>query len=110
MGQFHHEDPLHLRTNIITRYKPTNPVNFYVGDIVEVQVVFVAFPVTAGKVKVMLGLRGITLIEKGHRTVRRLCFVNVTSLLTAAGGDNGQNGSANRDGSGEREEEEVNVR
>lgn len=44
-------------------------MNLRVGDIVEVQLAFVAVPVKDEKFRMIISLRGITLLENGHRNV-----------------------------------------
>lgn len=44
-------------------------MNFRVGDIVEVQLAFVAVPVKDEKYRMIVNLRGITLLENEHRNV-----------------------------------------
>ncbi|KAF9464019.1 hypothetical protein BDZ94DRAFT_1356192, partial [Collybia nuda] len=53
----------------LTRYSPTNPINFRVGDIVEVQLAFMAVPIKDQRYKMLVSLRGITLLDDSHRNV-----------------------------------------
>lgn len=44
-------------------------MNIRVGDIVEVELAFIAIPVKEDKYRMLISLRGITLLKSGHRTV-----------------------------------------
>lgn len=71
---------LHIETH--SSYVETNPLNIRVGDIVEVQLAFVTIPVAKEKFRMLICLRGITLLESGHRnvsqyTTTRQCFLTI---------------------------------
>ena len=51
------------RLTVISRYEPVEPKIFRIGDIVEVQVSFVATPLQGGKWKMRTVLRAITLLD-----------------------------------------------
>ena len=55
--------------NLLTyphRYPTTSPTKIQVGDLVEVQMSFVMFPVRGGEYKFSSLLRSVTLMDKCH--------------------------------------------
>ena len=54
------------------RYTPIKPVKFQIGDIVKAQVSIVAFPIRDKKMKTVMILRGLTLLDGKFSQVRFL--------------------------------------
>lgn len=52
-----------ISCGLLNRYNDAKPVVFGVGDIVEIQASFVAFPLKDGKYKSALTLRSLTLLD-----------------------------------------------
>ena len=67
----YHEENYHLHT-FQHRYMPVKPVIFGVGNIVELQALFMAVPLKQGKFKSAMVLRGITLIDGTFTQVRKV--------------------------------------
>jgi hypothetical protein len=54
------------------RYEKMDPTRFKVGDVVAAQVSFVRVPIKGGKVKLMIVLRALTLLDCQQSMVRLL--------------------------------------
>lgn len=65
-------------TDAQSRFQPTRPQTFQVGDIVEVQVSFIAVPIRDGKWKINTILRSISLFDGSFTQVR---IFPITPLL-----------------------------
>jgi hypothetical protein len=62
--------------NHATRFSETDPMQFRVGDIVEVQMTIVAVPIQKNKFKVVTQLRTVALLD-GTFTDVSWCFVQL---------------------------------
>ena len=56
----------------MNRYIPIKPVKFQIGDIVEAQVSIIAVPIRDKKMKTVMILRGLTLLDGSFSQVRFL--------------------------------------
>lgn len=57
------------------RIGPINPSTIAVGDIVEIGVAFVAFPIATNKMRVTTSLRSIRILDRDCRSVRCYCRI-----------------------------------
>jgi hypothetical protein len=61
--------------SVTHRFQAVGPHTFRIGDIVEMQVSFVAVPLKEQKYKMMVVLRSIALLDKAYSQVS-ICFNN----------------------------------
>ena len=66
---------------LVCRFDKALPAVFQLGDIVEVQVSFVALPQRDNKAKLSLILRGISLLEKEFTQVRQTHYPEVVLTI-----------------------------
>ncbi len=59
----------YMRTDLLRRIGPINPGTISVGDIVEVGISFVAFPIKENKMRMVSSLRSIRVLDRDCRNV-----------------------------------------
>ena len=67
---------------LYSRYVTVSPSLFHIGDIVEVQLLFVVFPIQEGWCTLRLVLRGITLLDGHFTTVTFILYIYIKYFLT----------------------------